>query len=148
MFQAHKLADEAQKVVEDLITDGVLYPSWEEKDPFPLSDGVVAKLSPAFLGEPVYNAFKTLNGKFPVVGPILGVYGMFLQQQNNPSEIENMYNRLWFWYKLQGYKGTAHVQQDISWWWGQAPMMMEFTKIQGEAARLRREARIEKAIAK
>ena len=144
MFQAHTLADKAQKIVEDLIADGFLYPGAADRDPYPLSDGIEKQLSPAFLGEPIYNAFKTLKGKFPVVGPILGVYGMFLQQQDNPSNIENMYNRLWFWYKLQGYKGTAHAQPDISWWWGQAPMMMEFTKIQSEAVRLRREGRIEK----
>ncbi|OHB93626.1 MAG: hypothetical protein A2Z57_00955 [Planctomycetes bacterium RIFCSPHIGHO2_12_39_6] len=144
MFQAHTLADRAQKIVEDLIADGFLYPGAADRDPYPLSDGIEKQLSPAFLGEPIYNAFKTLKGKFPVVGPILGVYGMFLQQQDNPSNIENMYNRLWFWYKLQGYKGTAHAQPDVSWWWGQAPMMMEFGKIQSEAVRLRREGRIEK----
>ncbi len=71
-----------------------LYPGAADRDTYPLSDGIEKQLSPAFLGEPIYNAFKTLKGKFPVVGPILGVYGMFLQMQDNPSNIESMYNTL------------------------------------------------------
>jgi hydroxylamine dehydrogenase len=147
MFQAFKLTDHAQKILDDLAADGMFYPSIADRDPYPLGEELAALLGPDFLGEPVYNAFKTTKGKLPVIGPILGVYGMFFQGNGNPIPIENMYNKMWFWYKLQGYKGTAHAQQDISWWWGQATMLMTLGEIQSEALRLRREAALEKKLA-
>jgi hydroxylamine dehydrogenase len=82
----------------------------------------------------------------PVIGPILGVYALFYQGDGNPTHIETSYAKMWFWYKLQGYKGYAHVQQDIMWWWGQSPMLQELGNIQSEAARMRREAAIEQAL--
>ncbi|MFN3466136.1 MAG: hypothetical protein ACK4WF_00340 [Candidatus Brocadiales bacterium] len=45
---------------------------------------------------------------------------------------------MWFWYKLKGYKGTAHVQQDYSWWYGWAPMIGQLALMQDEASKLRR----------
>jgi hypothetical protein len=53
---------------------------------------------------------------------------------------------MWFWYKLQGYKGYAHAQQDVMWWWGQAPMLMQLGKIQSENMRLRREHALEQGL--
>lgn len=147
MFQAFKLTDQAQKIIDDLVADGMFHPAIADRDIYPLGDKLTDILGPDFLGEPVFNAFKTTKGKLPVVGPILGVYGMFYQGKNNPIPIENIYNKMWFWYKLQGYKGTAHGQQDISWWWGQAPMLMALGEMQSEAARLRREAALEKKLA-
>ncbi|HLG31030.1 MAG TPA: hypothetical protein VI387_12540, partial [Candidatus Brocadiales bacterium] len=72
---------------------------------------------------------------------------LFYQGKDNPSQIENAYTRMWFFYKLKGYKGVAHVQQDYAWWWGQAPMLHELAEVEGHAARLRREAALEKKIA-
>ncbi len=143
MFQAFELTDKAQKVIDDLIADGGYYPAIAERDIFPMGEGIADLLGPDLLGEPVYNAFKTTKGKLPVIGPILGVYSLFYAGEGNPIPIENSYSKMWFFYKLQGYKGTAHAQQDISWWWGEAPMLHELTNIQSEAARLRREAKIE-----
>ena len=68
---------------------------------------------------------------------------MFYQGENNPSLIETEYAKMWFWYKLQGYKGYAHAQQDVMWWWGQAPMLMQLGKVQSENMRLRREHALE-----
>ena len=147
MFQAFKLTDQAQKILDDLVADDMLYPSIADRDIYPLGDVLADILTPDHLGEGVWNAFKTTKGKLPVIGPILGVYGMFYQGKNNPTPIENEYNKMWFWYKNQGYKGTAHGQQDISWWWGQAPMLMSLGVIQSESERLRREAAIEKKLA-
>jgi hypothetical protein len=71
---------------------------------------------------------------------------MFYQGENNPSLIETEYAKMWFWYKLQGYKGYAHAQQDVMWWWGQAPMLMQLGKIQSENMRLRREHALEQGL--
>jgi hydroxylamine dehydrogenase len=146
MFQAFKITDSAQLIIDKLIADDILYPSVAERDIYPLGD-VLSELLPASLvGDGVYNAFKTLGGKVPVVGPILGVYAMFYQGENNPSLIETEYAKMWFWYKLQGYKGYAHAQQDVMWWWGQAPMLMQLGKIQSENMRLRREHALEQGL--
>jgi hydroxylamine dehydrogenase len=148
MIQAFMLTDQAQLILDGLVRDNMLYPSAADRDIFPMGDGIAAVLGPGPLGEGVYNAFKTTKGKVPVIGPILGVYGLFYQGKNNPSEIENAYAKMWFFYKLQGYKGTAHAQQDFSWWWGQAPMLHQLGIIQSEDTRLRREARIEAELKK
>ncbi|HHT9125529.1 MAG TPA: multiheme c-type cytochrome [Candidatus Brocadiia bacterium] len=147
MLQAFKLTDQAQKILDDLAADGMYYPSIADRDIFPLGDKITDILGPDFLGEPVFNALKTTRGKLPIIGPILGVYGLFYQGKGNPLPIENAYAKMWFFYKLQGYKGTAHAQQDLSWWWGQAPMLHELGVVQSEAARLRREAALEKTLA-
>jgi hydroxylamine dehydrogenase len=72
---------------------------------------------------------------------------MFYQGDGNPTHIETSYAKMWFWYKLQGYKGYAHVQQDVMWWWGQSPMLQELGNVQSEARSMRRAAAIEKALA-
>jgi hydroxylamine dehydrogenase len=72
---------------------------------------------------------------------------MFYQGDGNPTHIETSYAKMWFWYKLQGYKGYAHVQQDIMWWWGQSPMLQELGNVQSEARSMRRAAAIEKVLA-
>jgi hypothetical protein len=143
MFQAFKITDSAQLIIDNLIADDILYPSVAERDIYPLGDKLAELLPASLVGDGVYNAFKTLGGKVPVVGPILGVYAMFYQGDNNPSLVETEYAKMWFWYKLQGYKGYAHAQQDVMWWWGQAPMLMQLGKIQSENMRLRREHALE-----
>lgn len=148
MFQAFKMTDDAQLILDGLVKDNMLYPSVADRDIFPMGDGLAGVLGPKALGEGVYNAFKTTGGKVPVIGPILGVYGLFYQSKNNPSLIEQNYAKMWFFYKLQGYKGTAHAQQDFSWWWGQGPMLHQLGIIQSEDQRLRREARIEAELKK
>lgn len=146
MFQAFGLTDQAQKIIDDLIADNVLYPSPENRDIYPFGDKLAELLPPELLGDGVWGAFKKTGGKVPVIGPILGVYALFYQGENNPTHIETSYAKMWFWYKLQGYKGFAHAQQDIMWWWGQSPMLQELGNIQSEAARMRREAAIEKSM--
>jgi hydroxylamine dehydrogenase len=148
MFQAFKLTDRAQKVIDDLIADGAYFPSLAERSVYPLGDRLADLLGPDLLGESVFNAFKTTKGRLPVIGPILGVYSIFYQGEGNPLPIEIAYSKMWYFYKLQGYKGTAHAQQAISWWWGEASMLQEFGFIQSEAARLRREANIEAELRK
>lgn len=147
MYQAFQYCDRAQKVLDDLIADGMMYPSIADRDIYPLGDKIADLLGPERLGEGVFKAFKDNKGKVPVYGPILGVYSLFYQGKDNPSQIENAYTRMWFFYKLKGYKGVAHVQQDYAWWWGQAPMLHELAEVEGHAARLRREAALEKKIA-
>ncbi|HHT9133258.1 MAG TPA: hypothetical protein ACFYED_12395, partial [Candidatus Tripitaka californicus] len=44
----------------------------------------------------------------------------------------------WFGAFLRGYKGTAHAQQDYSWWYGWAPMIQNQAKVQDWAVQLRR----------
>lgn len=146
MFQAFGLTDDAQKIIDDLIADDILYPSSQNRDIYPLGDKLAELLPASLIGDGVWNAFKKTGGKVPVIGPILGVYALFYQGENNPTHIETSYAKMWFWYKLQGYKGFAHAQQDIMWWWGQSPMLQELGNIQSEAMRMRREAAIEQAI--
>ena len=148
MFQAFKLTDQAQKIIDDLLADDMLYPSPADRDIYPGGDWLADVLPASLLGEGVWNAFKSTGGRVPVVGPILGVYALFYQGENNPSLIETEYAKMWFWYKLQGYKGYAHVQQDVMWWWGQAPMLMQLGKIQSEDKRLRREHAMEASLAR
>jgi hydroxylamine dehydrogenase len=145
MFQAFKLTDDAQLIMDELVKDDMLYPSAAKRDIFPVGDKIADLLGPTVLGQPVFDAFKSTGGKVPVIGPILGVYGLFYQGENNPSVIERAYAKMWFFYKLKGYKGVAHVQQDYMWWWGQAPMLEEYGVVQSENQRLRREAALEKS---
>jgi hydroxylamine dehydrogenase len=148
MINAFKLTDEAQLILDKLVKDNMLYPSVAQRGIFPLGDKLAGALGPTLLGQGVYDAFKSTNGKVPVIGPILGVYSLFFSGENNPSVIENAYSKMWFFYKLQGYKGAAHTQQDFSWWWGTAPMLEQLNVIKSEDARLRREASFEKRLKK
>lgn len=143
MFESWKRIDEAQFILEDLFAKDMVKPSPEERPPFPLSDLIIKMLGPDKLGPEVYNLFKKTNGHLPVIGPVLGVYAIFTQKDGNPSGIEREYVEMWFWNHLQGYKGTAHAQQDISWWWGSSQTMGNLTRIQDEAEKLRRLKAIE-----
>lgn len=148
MFESWRRIDEAQSILEDLFAKDMIKPSPEERPPFPLSDLIIKMLGPDKLGPEVYNLFKKTNGHLPVIGPILGVYSIFTQKDGNPSGIEREYVEMWFWNHLQGYKGTAHAQQDISWWWGSSQTMGNLTRIQGEAEKLRRLKAIEDKVSK
>ncbi|MCF6148029.1 MAG: multicopper oxidase domain-containing protein [Candidatus Kuenenia sp.] len=138
MFASWKRIDEMQLVLEKLFADDVIVPSPEDRPPFPLSDVLTRVLGPDTLGPEMYSLFKKTGGHVPVIGPVLGVYSIFTQEDGNPSGIEREYVEMWFWDHLQGYKGTAHAQQDISWWWGTAQTGGRMTRIQDEAGKLRR----------
>ncbi|MDR4508323.1 MAG: multicopper oxidase domain-containing protein [Candidatus Brocadiaceae bacterium] len=148
MFASWKRIDEAQFVLENLFADDMIVPSPEDRPPFPLSDAIVKALGPDTLGPELYNLFKKTSGHLPVIGPILGAYSIFTQADGNPSGIEREFVEMWFWDHLQGYKGTAHAQQDISWWWGTAQTGGRMTRIQDEARKLRRLKALEDAIRK
>jgi hypothetical protein len=137
MFESWKRIDEAQLIVEGLFAEDLVKPSPEDRPPFPLSDLIIKLLGPKELGPEVYSLFKKTSGHLPVIGPILGAYAIFTQNAGNPSGIEQEYVEMWFWNHLQGYKGTAHAQQDISWWWGTAKMTGNLTRIQDEAVKLK-----------
>ncbi|HLG29779.1 MAG TPA: multiheme c-type cytochrome, partial [Candidatus Brocadiales bacterium] len=72
MYQAFQYCDRAQKVLDDLIADGMMYPSIADRDIYPLGDKIADLLGPERLGEGVFKAFKDNKGKVPVYGPILG----------------------------------------------------------------------------
>ena len=138
MFQVWGLQDRAQKVIEDVIAAGAFDPGPADRDIYPLGDVVADALGPGLLGEPIFNAFKQTGGKLPVVGPILGVYGVFYPGKYNPSQIERWYTDMWFGDKAFLYKGTAHVQQDISWWYGSSKVFEKLSYIESESRKLMR----------
>jgi hypothetical protein len=138
MFQAWKRQDEAQKILDQVVAEGLLDPSAEERACYPMGDVLADALGPDKLGPAIYKAFKDKKGHVPVIGPILGVSSLFFTAPGNPSTIEKHYAEMWFFYKLKGYKGTAHAQQDYSWWYGWAPMIGQLALIQDEANKLRR----------
>ncbi|KAA3602297.1 MAG: hypothetical protein D8M57_10025 [Candidatus Scalindua sp. AMX11] len=148
MFASWKRIDEAQLILEQLFVDGVIQPPPDERPPFPLSDVIPEVLGPENLGTKMYTLLKETGGHLPVIGPVLGVYGIFTQTDGNPSGIETAFVEMWFWEHLQGYKGTAHAQQDLSWWWGAAKTGGSLTRIREEASRLRRLKALEDAITK
>ena len=63
MFQAFKITDSAQKIIDDLIADDILYPSVAERDIYPLGDKLAELLPASLVGDGVYNAFKTIRRK-------------------------------------------------------------------------------------
>ncbi len=138
MFEAWKRQDEAQKIIDSVVAEGLLEPSPEERACYPMGDVLADALGPGILGMGIYKAFKEKKGHVAVIGPILGVSSLFFTGPGNPSAIERYYAEMWFWYKLKGYKGTAHVQQDYSWWYGWAPMIGQLALIQDEANKLKR----------
>lgn len=148
MFESWRRIDEAQLVVEELFAKDMIRPSPDERAPFPLSDVIVKLLSPKELGPEVYSLFKKTSGHLPVIGPVLGAYAIFNQKDGNPSGVEQEYVEMWFWNHLQGYKGTAHAQQDISWWWGTAQTMGNLTRIRDGAVNLQRLKSLEEAVKK
>ncbi|HLA37185.1 MAG TPA: multiheme c-type cytochrome, partial [Candidatus Brocadiales bacterium] len=138
MFEAWKRQDEAQMIMDSVVAEGLLEPSPEERACYPMGDVLADALGPGVLGMGIYKAFKEKKGHVAVIGPILGVSSLFFTGPGNPSAIEKYYAEMWFWYKLKGYKGTAHVQQDYSWWYGWAPMIGQLALIQDEANKLKR----------
>ncbi|MCQ4574044.1 MAG: hydroxylamine oxidoreductase [Candidatus Brocadiales bacterium] len=138
MFLCFKKQDEAQLILDQVVAEGLLNPAPKDRPVFPMGDVLADALGPDKLGMGVYKAFKDLEGRVPVIGPILGVYSVFITRPGTPSAIEREYAEMWFWYKLKGYKGTAHAQQDYSWWYGWSHMIGSLARIQDEANRLRR----------
>ena len=96
----------------------------------------------------MYNLFKKSNGHLPAIAPILGDYAIFTQKDRNPSGIEREYVEMWFCNHLQGYKDTAHAQQDISWWWGSVQTIGRLTRIPDEVGKLQRLKTIEDTVKK
>jgi hydroxylamine dehydrogenase len=146
MFQVWGCQDRSQKCIEDVIAAGALDPGPEDRDPYPLGDLVADALGPGLLGEPIYNAFKQTKGKIPVLGPILGVYADFYPGKYNPSRIERLYVDMWFGDKAFLYKGTAHVQQDISWWYGSSKVFGKMAEIESEARMLMRSKDVDRML--
>lgn len=144
MFKMWEVQDGAQKILDDLIKDNALYPMPEDRDIVPMGDILADRLGPHLLGEKVFKALKKSKGKLPVIGPSLGAYPEFFVGVNNPSMIERKYADLWFAYKLRGYKGVAHAQQDFAWWLGPSQVFARLAEIQSEANTLRRLKKLEK----
>lgn len=138
MFESWRRIDEAQLIIEKLFSENAIEPPPEKRPPFPLSDLIIKVLGAEKLGAEMYRLFKQTNGHLPVIGPILGAYSIFTQNEGNPGGIEREYAEMWFWSHLQGYKGAAHAQPDISWWWGTAQGVGNLTRIRDEAEKLRR----------
>ncbi len=148
MFTAWKRLDRAQQVLEEVFANNLVQPTPKARPPFPLWELMVQRLGSEKLGPKLYELFKETSGHLPVIGPVLGAYGIFTQANGNPSLIEREYVEMWFWQHLQGYKGTAHAQQDISWWWGTAQTMGKLTRIQAEARKLRDFKALQEALQK
>ncbi len=144
MFKMWEVQDRAQKILDDLVKDDVLYPTPEDRDIVPMGDILADRLGPNLLGEKVFKALKKSRGKLPFIGPFLGAYPEFFVGANNPSMIERKYADLWFAYKLRGYKGVAHAQQDFAWWLGPSQVFARLAEIQSEANTLRRLKKLEK----
>jgi hydroxylamine dehydrogenase len=68
--------------------------------------------------------------------------------KSNPSRIENLYTNMWFGDKAHAYKGTAHVQQDISWWYGASKVFQAVNEMEAEAQMLYRAKEVDKLLGK
>jgi hydroxylamine dehydrogenase len=148
MFEMWKIQDRAHLLMDELAAANAFDPPVSERDPFPMGEVLADALGPGLLGEGIYNAFKTTGGKLPVYGPILGVYTVFMAGRNNPSVIENIYTNMWFGDKAHAYKGTAHVQQDISWWYGASKAFQSMNAMESEAQKLYRAQEVDKLLGK
>jgi hydroxylamine dehydrogenase len=137
MFEMWRLQDRAQAILDDIVANDAFEVPIKERDIFPLGDILADALGPGLLGEAVYKAFKTKAGKVPVVGPILGLHGLFATGRNNPSEIEITYADMWFGDKAHAYKGVAHGQQDIAWWFGAAKVYQKINILESQAIALK-----------
>ena len=138
MFEMWRLTDRAHLIMDGIAAADAFDPPVSERGIYPMGDVIADALGPKLLGDAIYNAFKTTGGKLPVYGPILGVYGVFMAGENNPSVIENLYSEMWFGDKAFAYKGTAHVQQDLSWWYGAAKAFQKVSAMESEARKLLR----------
>jgi len=146
MFEMWKHQDRAQAIVDEIAALDAFEVPIKERDIFPLGDILADALGPGLLGDAVYNAFKTTGGKVPVIGPILGLYGVFFTGKHNPSELEINYARMWFGDKLHGYKGVAHGQQDIAWWYGAAKVYQEINRLESQATLLKQAKEVRKLL--
>ena len=147
MFEMWTLQDRAQCILDDLAANDEFDVPIKDRDIFPLGDVLADALGPGLLGDAVYNAFKTTGGKVPVIGPILGLYGLFMTGKNNPSEIENTYANMWFGDKAHAYKGAAHGQQDIMWWYGSAKVYQGINNLESQAIALKRGKKVDQMLA-
>ena len=138
MLKAWQHTDASMAVVQSLYAAGAIVPAPVNRDPWYLGDVIAGILGPNNLGQAVYNAFNTTQGYFPIFGPVLSTGDHFLVGPGRPHEIELLLDEQWFGHLLQGYKGTAHAQQDYSWWYGWAPMIQKQAKIQTQAVDLLR----------
>jgi hydroxylamine dehydrogenase len=146
MFEMWDLQDRAHLIMDGLAAADAFDPPVSERDPFPMGDVLADALGPGLLGDGVYGALKATGGKIPIYGPILGVYTVFMAGKNNPSVVENLYTDMWFGDKAFAYKGTAHVQQDISWWYGSAMVFKKINAIESEAQKLYRAKEVDKKL--
>ena len=147
MFEMWRLQDRAQAILDDIVANDEFEVPIKERDIFPLGDILADALGPGLLGDAVYQAFKTTGGKVPVIGPILGLHGLFATGRNNPSEIEITYADMWFGDKAHAYKGVAHGQQDIAWWYGASKMYQKINILESEAIELKRGKKIDQLMA-
>jgi len=67
--------------------------------------------------------------------------------KNNPSEIELTYANMWFGDKAHAYKGAAHGQQDIMWWYGAAKVYQGINNLESQAIALKRGKQVDELIA-
>ena len=148
MFEQWQLQDRAHLILDEIAAADAFDPPVSERDPYPMGEVLADALGADLLGDAIYNAFKTTGGKIPVYGPILGVYSVFMAGKNNPSYIENLYTDMWFGDKAHAYKGTAHVQQDISWWYGSAMVYKKISAMESEAQKLIRAKEVDEKLLK
>ena len=146
MFEQWALQDRAHLIMDELAAADAFDPPVSERDPYPMGEVLADALGPGLLGDGIYGALKATGGKVPIYGPILGVYTVFMAGKNNPSVIENLYTDMWFGDKAHAYKGTAHVQQDISWWYGSAMVFKKISAIESEAQKLYRAKEVDKKL--
>lgn len=63
--------------------------------------------------------------------------------KNNPSEIELTYANMWFGDAKHAYKGVAHGQQDIAWWYGAAKVYQGINRLESQAIALKRGKKVD-----
>ncbi|MCP4369486.1 MAG: hypothetical protein GY797_15460, partial [Deltaproteobacteria bacterium] len=73
---------------------------------------------------------------------------VFFAGKSNPSQIENIYTHMWLGAKAHADKGTAHVQQDISWWYGASKVFQAVNAMEAEAQKLYRAQEVDKLLNK
>ena len=65
----------------------------------------------------------------------------------NPSEIELTYANMWFGDKAHAWKGVAHGQQDIAWWYGAAKVYQGINNLESQAIALKRGKKVDEMLA-
>ncbi len=138
MLLGWQKTDAAMILLDGLFKDGCIVPDPDKRDPFWVGDKIADILGPEALGPVLYPLFKEKQGYFPLYGPILGTGHHYLTGPGRPSIAELWLEEQWFGHFLKGYKGTAHAQQDYSWWYGWSPMLQNLARNQDWAIQLRR----------